>query len=93
MSLFRSLAVVLVLGAGADLTLAQAQQQQCSEGYVAVGRCVNPALAATARKRSIMRTQSRLSQTALPVLPNADPAFRDRTLTEFLRHEIRVTHP
>ncbi len=93
MNLLRSLVVALALGAGIDLTPAQAQQQRCSEGYVAVGLCVNPALAATARKQSIMRTQSRLSQTALPVLPNADLAFRDPTLMQFLRHEIRATHP
>ncbi len=85
--------VLLVLALGASVDCAAAQKLHCPEGYTKLDRCVNPELAATARKQSIMRTQSRLSQTALPVLPNADPAFRDPTLTQFLRREISVTHP
>lgn len=84
---------LLALALGVSVDCAAAQKLRCPEGYVTLDRCVNPALAAMARKQSIMRTQSRLSQTALPVLPNADPAFRDPTLTQFLRREISVTHP
>lgn len=90
-ALLRSALVAFAFGAGIDCAIAE--KRHCPEGYVTADRCVNPALAAAARKQSIMRTQSRLSQTALPILPNADPAFRDPTLTQFLRREISVTHP
>lgn len=85
--------VVLVMSTSVASSGSVHAQRRCLEGYTANGNCVNPALAASARKQSIMRTQSRLSQTALPVLPNADPAFRDPTLNQFMRREISVTHP
>ena len=49
---------------------------QCAEGKTASGECVDPGLAAGARQSAIIFSQPKISQTALPLLPNDDRSFR-----------------
>lgn len=54
----------------------RAASATCPEGRTITGECVNPALAAGARRSAVMYAQSRLSATAFPVLPSLDPLYR-----------------
>lgn len=51
-------------------------QVRCREGRAADGKCVDVALAETARLRAIIFSQPKISYTAYPVLPSADSRYR-----------------
>lgn len=71
---FGSTAALFLMWALAP-SVAQAQQP-CAEGRTASGDCVRPGLAAGLRQTAIIFAQPKISETAYPVLPNADRAFR-----------------
>ena len=70
-----SLAQLALVLAGLYLVPAFAQPS-CPEGRTAGGECVNPALAATNRRDSIIFSQSQLSRTAHPIRPELDYRYR-----------------
>ena len=61
---------------GAFAATAALAQVKCPEGRTATGECVAPALGAAARQTNIIFSQSKISQTAFPVLPADDRLFR-----------------
>jgi hypothetical protein len=58
------------------LPFATSAQTVCSEGRTAAGRCVDDRLAASARQTAIVFSQSKISETAFPVLPSQDAQYR-----------------
>jgi hypothetical protein len=70
-------AASLVLGAsilllGPNMALAES----CPEGRTMMGECLNPGLASTMRQNAIVYSQSQLSQTAQPIMPQEDYTYR-----------------
>jgi hypothetical protein len=53
-----------------------AAQQNCGEGRLSNGNCVNPGLAASNRQTATIFSQPKISKTAFPVLPSGDRSFR-----------------
>lgn len=51
-------------------------QQRCPEGRTASGACVNAPLAMVMRRTGIIFSQPKISQTAYPVPPSGDRAYR-----------------
>jgi hypothetical protein len=51
-------------------------QQNCGEGRLSSGECVDPGLAASNRQTATIFSQPKISKTAFPVLPAADRRFR-----------------
>lgn len=90
--------VVCVLVAPLDnagfSTAAQAQRA-CPEGRTPAGECVNPALAASQRRRAIVYTQPKFSTSVMPalVLPsNSREYYVTRDYKE-LNHGVFSTNP
>jgi hypothetical protein len=50
-------------------------QQDCGEGRLSNGDCINPGLAASNRQTAIIFSQPKISKTAFPVLPVDDRRF------------------
>jgi hypothetical protein len=57
-------------------TTVSTAQERCPEGRAVGGACVNPLLVAGMREVAIIFSQPKISQTAFPVLPSADRAYR-----------------
>ncbi|HSL78065.1 MAG TPA: hypothetical protein VK877_00265 [Pseudolabrys sp.] len=51
-------------------------QERCPEGRAVGGVCANPLLLGAMREVAIIFSQPKISQTAFPVLPSADRAYR-----------------
>lgn len=75
MNLIRPIVIVAFLAALALPGFALAQGS-CAEGMTASGECVDPGLAAGARQTAIIISQTKISYTAYPVLPNGDTSYR-----------------
>src|SRR5262249_2903076 len=60
----------------ASTTVTEAQQR-CAEGRTSAGKCVDPLLAADARRTAILASQPRLSLTIQPVLPSVHAYVRE----------------
>lgn len=70
------ISVFLGLGLFAAACGDAAAQARCGEGRAMNGKCVNTALAASMRLTSVIYSQPKISQTALPVLPVQDLEYR-----------------
>lgn len=76
-----------LMGSGVPLP-AMAQTASCpgGEAKTASGECVNPALAASLRQRSVLMSQPKISETTLPVLPTQDRTYP--LPSEYNRYEL-----
>ena len=70
--------ILLALAACACLPLPQTAfaQKACREGKTVMGECANAGLAATMRRNGTVFSQSQLSQTAQPIMPQQDYTYR-----------------
>ncbi len=75
MNHIRSITILAFLAAFALPGTALAQGS-CAEGMTASGECVDPGLAGGARQAAIIFSQTKISYTAYPVLPNGDRNYR-----------------
>jgi hypothetical protein len=69
MMMMASLSLALLAGAASA-------QQNCGEGRLSNGECVNPGLAVSNRQTATIFSQPKISKTAFPVLPGYDRRFR-----------------
>lgn len=59
------------------LASAASAQTKCVAGYVsAKGDCVSEQAAAAARRQAVIFSEPKISETAYPVLPSSDGAYR-----------------
>ena len=70
--------ILLALEACSFLYLTQTAfaAEACPEGKTVTGECVNAGLAATMRLNALVYSQSQLSHTAQPIMPQQDYTYR-----------------
>ena len=67
------LLAALTLSLSTEMVLAD---EACPEGRTMMGECLNAGLSSTMRQNAIISSQPQLSQSAQPILPQADYTYR-----------------